>query len=165
MTTHYEVLGLSTGASQAEIRRAYLDLARRHHPDRAGGDAVRMRAVNDAWAALGSPAGRALYDLSLRPSPATPPAPPQGGAPRTDAEDLAADLDDDTPLGGRVVLPRWLSLLPVVAFALSVALFVMGLMFASATALALSMVVFALSCAMFLAAPFVALLTSRRAPR
>ncbi len=47
----YDVLGVSPGASQAEIRRAYLTLARRHHPD-AGGDADEMRRLNEAWAAL-----------------------------------------------------------------------------------------------------------------
>jgi hypothetical protein len=47
----YQVLGIDPGASPAEVRRAYLALARRHHPD-AGGDAEDMRAVNDAWAQL-----------------------------------------------------------------------------------------------------------------
>jgi hypothetical protein len=47
----YQVLGIDPGASPAEIRRAYLTLARRHHPD-AGGDAEDMRVLNDAWAQL-----------------------------------------------------------------------------------------------------------------
>jgi curved DNA-binding protein CbpA len=50
----YDVLGVSPDASQAEIRRAYLSLARRHHPD-AGGDADDMRRLNEAWAALSAP--------------------------------------------------------------------------------------------------------------
>jgi hypothetical protein len=50
----YDVLGVSPDASQAEIRRAYLTLARRHHPD-AGGDADAMRRLNEAWAALSAP--------------------------------------------------------------------------------------------------------------
>jgi hypothetical protein len=49
--TPYEVLGVSPTASPAEIRRAYLTLARRHHPD-AGGDVDQMRRLNEAWAAL-----------------------------------------------------------------------------------------------------------------
>ena len=49
--TPYEILGVSPSASPAEIRRAYLALARRHHPD-AGGDVAQMRLLNEAWAAL-----------------------------------------------------------------------------------------------------------------
>jgi DnaJ like chaperone protein len=33
-TDHLETLGLSPGASQPEIRKAYLDLARKYHPDK-----------------------------------------------------------------------------------------------------------------------------------
>jgi hypothetical protein len=47
----YAVLGVRRGASPDEIRRAWVDLARRHHPDR-GGDPATMQAINDAWAAL-----------------------------------------------------------------------------------------------------------------
>jgi hypothetical protein len=50
----YDVLGVSPDASQAEIRQAYLTLARRHHPD-AGGDTEDMRRLNEAWAALSTP--------------------------------------------------------------------------------------------------------------
>ena len=156
--TLYEVLGVPPSAAAAEIRQAYVALAREHHPDRDGGDADTMRAVNEAWATLGDPTRRARYDRSLvaeAPAPAAPAA-----APRSDAEDLLADLADDTPLGGQVVLPGWVSLLPVAVFALSIAVGVLGMLFASALAMAVAL--FALSCAMFLVAPFVALLSSRR---
>ena len=43
--------GCVADASPDEIRRAYLTLARRHHPD-AGGNADEMRRLNEAWAAL-----------------------------------------------------------------------------------------------------------------
>ena len=52
----YEVLGVSPSATPDEIRRAYLALARRHHPD-AGGSVDEMRRVNDAWAALSTAPG------------------------------------------------------------------------------------------------------------
>jgi DnaJ domain len=162
--TLYEVLGVTPSASALEVRQAYVALARQHHPDREGGDADVMRAVNDAWATLGDPARRAHYDLGLRPrTAAAPPAPP--GPPRSDAEELLADLADDTPLGARVVLPPWISLLPVAVFAVSVGAFVLGLLFSSTSALAGALALFALSCAMFLVAPFVALLSSRRTNR
>jgi hypothetical protein len=49
--TPYEVLGVPRTATAEEIRRAYLTLARRHHPD-AGGSADEMRRLNEAWSAL-----------------------------------------------------------------------------------------------------------------
>ena len=69
---------------------------------------------------------------------------------------------DDTPLGGQVVLPKWLSLIPVATFAASVGMGMLGMLFSSAAALSLAFALFALSCALFLMAPFVALLASRR---
>jgi len=83
--THYEVLGVSTSASAAEIKRAYRMKARRHHPDVAGADDAVMRALNQAWATLGDPARRQAYDRTLgigttngspRARPAPPPPPP-----------------------------------------------------------------------------------------
>ena len=158
--THYDVLGVASTAPTSELRRAYVSLARRHHPDRAGGDHEAMRAINDAWATLRDPDRRARYDLALRaagPGP-TASAPP----PRSDVDDLLADLEDDTPLGGQVVLPGWLSLVPAATFAASVAGLFVGLVFRSAVALGVAVMLFALSCALFLMAPFVALIASRR---
>src|SRR3954453_22916486 len=59
--THYDVLGVAVGASRADIHRAYLALARRHHPD-AGGDETAMRRVNEAWAVLSDNTRRRRYD-------------------------------------------------------------------------------------------------------
>ena len=60
--THYDVLGVAVGASRADIHRAYLVLARRHHPD-AGGDEAAMRRVNQAWAVLSDTGRRRRYDV------------------------------------------------------------------------------------------------------
>jgi hypothetical protein len=64
MKTHYEVLGVAPRADRETIRRAYLDLARRHHPD-AGGDAGLMRLVNEAWKVLADPRRRRSYDITI----------------------------------------------------------------------------------------------------
>lgn len=47
----YKILGLSAGATGAEIRDAYRRLAQQHHPDK-GGDAEMFQAVKKAFEAL-----------------------------------------------------------------------------------------------------------------
>lgn len=71
--TYYQVLGVDPDATAAELRRAYLGAARRHHPDLAGTDVAKrasaerqMQRVNQAWAVLGDPARRRDYDDELR---------------------------------------------------------------------------------------------------
>jgi hypothetical protein len=62
MRDPYQVLGVDPSASTADIRRAYLRLARVNHPDAAGGDVARMAEINAAWQLLGDPQRRAAYD-------------------------------------------------------------------------------------------------------
>jgi hypothetical protein len=156
--THYDVLGVAPTAPTSELRRAYVTLARQHHPDRTGGDAAAMRAINDAWATLRDPSSRATYDRSL--DRATAPTSPTE-SPAREEDDLLSDLLDDTPLGGRVVLPRWLAMLPVAVFAASVAMLLGAVLFTAPAGFALAVVLFGISFLMFLVAPFVALLASR----
>lgn len=93
MATYYDVLGVDPAATTDEIQRAYRRLARRHHPDVApDGDRAAMADINGAWAVLGDPARRRIYDAGLRePEPAPPPF-----APRPD--DAWQPLDDDDGL-------------------------------------------------------------------
>lgn len=71
--THYEVLGVRSDASTDEIRRAYLVLARTHHPDfhaSSGAGPVasaeeQMRRINLAWQVLGDDRDRAAYDRTI----------------------------------------------------------------------------------------------------
>lgn len=161
--SHYEVLGLTPTADEATLRRAYVALARQHHPDRAGGDAARMRALNEAWATLGDPAQRARYDRAFARGDGRPVAhPAEPSWVEQHHDDLEVDLDG-RPLYGAVRLPRWLSLLPVGLFTTSVVAFVLGLVLSSEAVVALALMAFVLSCLLFLAAPFVALFASRRA--
>jgi DnaJ-class molecular chaperone len=51
---HYAVLGLEPGATAEEIKRAYRQLAMKHHPDR-GGDVKRFQDINHAYQALQHP--------------------------------------------------------------------------------------------------------------
>lgn len=58
---HYETLGLSPGASQDEIKRAYKKLALKNHPDR-GGDAEKFKEISRAYETLSDQEKRAHYD-------------------------------------------------------------------------------------------------------
>jgi hypothetical protein len=61
------VLGVSSTASQDDLRRAYRRLMRETHPD-TGGNAARFTAVQVAWDYVGDPDDRAAYDRG-RPTP------------------------------------------------------------------------------------------------
>jgi len=66
----YVVLGVSHGASDAEIKRAYRRLARRFHPDINPGDrmaAARFRQILEAYETLIDPERRSRYDAGLTP--------------------------------------------------------------------------------------------------
>ena len=65
--TPYEVLGVSSTASQDDLRRAYRRLMRETHPD-TGGDAARFNALQVAWVRVGDPDDRAVYDRGRPPS-------------------------------------------------------------------------------------------------
>jgi len=61
----YEILGVSRNASQEEIRKAYLKLAHKYHPDKTGGDKAaeeKLKEVNGAYDILKNPEKRAQYD-------------------------------------------------------------------------------------------------------
>jgi molecular chaperone DnaJ len=60
---YYLVLGLTREASEADVKRAFRELARKHHPDvnpTDGGEA--FREINEAYAVLSDPEARQRYD-------------------------------------------------------------------------------------------------------
>lgn len=64
---HYERLGVGHNASRDQIRNAYRELARQHHPDAKGeSSAAAMAQINEAWRVLSDPDRRALYDAQIR---------------------------------------------------------------------------------------------------
>ncbi len=82
--SHYDTIGANPDASAAQLRRAYLQRARRLHPDQFAGRPARERAsaerrmqeLNAAWSVLSDPESRRAYDAELArraPSRATGP--------------------------------------------------------------------------------------------
>jgi len=61
---YYEVLGLSKGASEAEIKRAYRKLAKQYHPDvnKEAGAEAKFKEINEAYEVLSDPQKKANYD-------------------------------------------------------------------------------------------------------
>jgi hypothetical protein len=156
MTTHYDTLGVAPDAADDEVRRAWIAMARRHHPDR-GGDPASMRAVIEAWAVLSDPTDRRRYDSVL------------GVGRRVLASDFDEDepvVDDDVEL--QSVIPvrvtrgtPALALLPPSLFVMSIFVACTGLVLDEPTVLGVAAVVFLFSCVSVAA---VALLSLRGAP-
>jgi DnaJ-class molecular chaperone len=65
MKDPYEVLGVAKTASEAEIKKAFRALAKKHHPDKHAGDATaqkRFQEISGAYDILGDKDKRAQYD-------------------------------------------------------------------------------------------------------
>src|SRR3954465_5932359 len=93
----YAVLGVSSSASQDEIKKQYRRLAAKHHPDKNPNDAKsaeRFKEISEAYGVLGDAEKRKQYDDMRklgafggysaprggpRPSSGGPQAGPQGG--------------------------------------------------------------------------------------
>jgi len=63
---YYALLGVSPGASQEEIKRAYRSLAKRYHPDKNRGDPAseeKLKEINEAYQILGDRGKRREYDF------------------------------------------------------------------------------------------------------
>ena len=61
----YEVLGVSRGCDEKELKGAFRKLAMQYHPDRNGGDGSsdhRFKEINEAYEILKDPQKRAAYD-------------------------------------------------------------------------------------------------------
>lgn len=64
---YYAALGVDPDASPEEIRSAFRQLAREHHPDATGGDASseqRYKEISEAYAVLSDPQKRRQYDAA-----------------------------------------------------------------------------------------------------
>ena len=72
------VLGLEVDADRRALRQRYLDLVRRYHPDKNGGDRSHEKALQAVIAAYTALKGRPAFAGSTlrQPQPPQPPQPP-----------------------------------------------------------------------------------------
>ncbi len=79
---YYEVLGVGKDAGPDEIKRAFRQLAKKHHPDANPGDPnaeAKFKEINEAYDVLSDPAKKSNYDAYGNPNgPVVGPGP--GGA-------------------------------------------------------------------------------------
>lgn len=175
------MLGVAPDASVAEIRRAYLALARRHHPDFHVGATAAARAetervmqqLNEAWLVLGDRRRRADYDLDRAARPE-----PGGGrwaagmahpdfVPYDEGDDGGAGPAPDGPgeggSGHRV--PRWQQLLPAACLLAGLAVLALGVVLGGRPLLALGVALVVAAGAGFVLTPMLAVLrTYEREP-
>ena len=61
---YYEVLGLSKGANEDEIKRAYRKLAKQYHPDvnKSPDAEIKFKEINEAYSVLSDSEKRSAYD-------------------------------------------------------------------------------------------------------
>jgi curved DNA-binding protein CbpA len=176
--THYDVLGVDPTAPAAEIRKAYLQLARDHHPDfhSTASDSYRlanereMQRINEAWTVVGDPARRKAYDERYREQQreerrARPGAASYDFRPIDDGPDIdyAAELDDTAVPGTEV--SRTLQILPALLLLGGAFLFVVGALVKLAPLLAVGIIAVMLGLIGFLAAPAMAIARSLQAER
>ena len=178
--THYDVLGVDPDAPAADVRRAYLRLARDHHPDFHGSAPSALRAaneremqrINEAWAVLGDPDRRRAYDGRLRQqrheqrrAQQRPGAASYDFVPLDDGPDVDyAALLDDTPVAGTSVSRAW-QVAPAVVLLVGAAALVVGAVVQLAPLAALGVVGVLLGLLGFLATPVLAIARSLQAER
>jgi hypothetical protein len=160
----YEVLGVPVGASVEEIRRAYLRLARRHHPDFHVGESSaslaeagrQMQALNEAWATLSDPVARRRFEDEV----------PRWFEPFSPDDDEPDPRDQPDvpyrPVTAPSAVERMVVVVPVGLFAAAGVSAGVGVAAGATGLLALAVICFVLSCIGFLVVPLRALSRASR---
>lgn len=58
---YYKILGVNSQATKKEIKKAYRDLSKKHHPD-VGGNETIFKEINEAYSVLSDDQKRSEYD-------------------------------------------------------------------------------------------------------
>lgn len=178
--TPYEVLGVAVDADQATVRRAYLALARRFHPDAHADRSPaershaerRMREVNEAWAALSDPARRRAYDEEHAPGTAGARSRPRpqgkGWTPRADDDAWMDDFESwraetDVLPPDRPGPRRPVRVLPAAILAAGGAVGLLGMVLTSRPLFAVAFALVLMSLALWIWLPMAELARSRAA--
>ncbi len=171
--SYYETLGVDPTADTATLRRAWVDLARRNHPDVAGDDPAsraaaerRMQVINEAWEVLGDETRRRRYDAELaaerrgqwQPGAVSPDFVPFDTA--EDPDDPAAEYDQ--PYGDGSPVPRPLQVGPIPILLVGFVVFGLGLILRFGPLIGLGAVVVVVGAFAFVAAPLYAVFRSSR---
>ncbi len=100
---YYEILGVSRGASEAEIKKAYRRLARDHHPDvnaQDQGAEERFKELTEAYEVLSNPESRRAYDTYGHQVPRGAQGGYPGGDPFGGFQDIFEAFFGDRSFGG-----------------------------------------------------------------
>ncbi|KKS08245.1 MAG: hypothetical protein A2418_02680 [Candidatus Brennerbacteria bacterium RIFOXYC1_FULL_41_11] len=62
MKDFYKILGVSENSSSEEIKKAYRNLAHKHHPDKSSGDEAKFKEINEAYQTLSDAGKKQQYD-------------------------------------------------------------------------------------------------------
>src|ERR1700761_2001758 len=82
MSDPYQILGVPKSASEADIKKAFRALAKKHHPDKHQGDAKaqqRFQEISAAYDILGDKDKRAQFDAGAIGADGNPRSPFGGG--------------------------------------------------------------------------------------
>lgn len=90
MSTLYDRLGVQKTAGADEIKKAYRDMARQHHPDK-GGDTEKFKGIQEAYEVLSDDGRRQKYDMTGSTSD-QPMRPPQQQNPFPDIFSMFAGM-------------------------------------------------------------------------
>jgi molecular chaperone DnaJ len=100
---YYEILGVSRGATETEIKKAYRRLARDHHPDvnsHDPGAEERFKELTEAYEVLSNPESRRAYDTYGHQVPRGAAGGYPGGDPFGGFQDIFEAFFGDRSFGG-----------------------------------------------------------------
>jgi len=175
----YDVLGVDPAAPAPAVRKAYLVLARKYHPDFHQAAtrelaADNMRRVNEAWNTLSDPDRRKAYDQKLLfgTAPDSSGGSHTGGTSATSREwepfdtSEPEDIDlDPTPQSGSRSLPRWLTMLPAGSLISAVVVAGVGTLLQSGGMFTIGLMLGVFALASFFLVPLAAMTLAERDPR